>query len=241
MEIDETSGIPLYKQIENYIREEINSGKFDDGSFLPREEHLANKFGVSRNTVRQGISHLVHEGVLKRTPGKGTVLAEKTITTKLSEWHSFRSEMEKKGIEVKDYLLKTEFEFAPSETYKKLNIGSDKELFKLERLRGDSKAPFVYFISWFHPRVGLKEDEDYSGSLYKIIEEKHSIVPTYSEEELDAIEADRKIADYLRIKPGKPVLFRKRLVLDIRERPIEYNLGYYRSDKFKYLIRFERK
>ena len=241
MKFDQSSGVPLYKQIENYIREEIKSGKFNDGSFLPKEEKLANLFGVSRNTVRQGISNLVNEGLLKRTPGKGTVLAERTITTRLSEWHSFRNEMKKKGIEVKDYFINAGFENASEEVYRNLGINNGKKIFKLERLRGDEVAPFVYFISWFHPRVQLDENEDYSNSLYTILEEKHSVVPAYSEEELDAIEADDKIAKILQIEKKKPVLFRKRLVLDSRERPIEFNIGYYRSDKFKYSIRFEKK
>lgn len=241
MKIDQYSGVPLYKQIENFIRDEINSGKYDDGTFLPREESLANRFGVSRNTVRQGIARLVNEGLLKRTPGKGTVLAERTITTKLSEWHSFRSEMQKKGIKIKDYFINAEFDYAPEEAYQKLKVSSDKKLFKLERLRGDSIAPFVYFISWFHPRTQLDENEDYTGSLYSILEEKHSVIPAFSEEVLDAIEADENIAEYLQIEKNKPVLFRKRLVLDVGERPFEFNLGYYRSDRFKYSTRFERK
>lgn len=241
MKIDQSSDIPLYKQIENYLREEISSGKYNDGSYLPREEKLANQFGVSRNTVRQGIVNLVNEGILKRTAGKGTVLAERTITTKLSEWHSFRNEMQKKGIVLKDYMVNAEFEYAPDEAYEKLKVDNNKKLFKLERLRGDEVAPFVYFISWFHPRIKLNEHEDYTKSLYSILEEENSIVPIYSEEELDAIEADEKIAEYLQIEKQKPILFRKRLVSDVGERPIEFNLGYYRSDKFTYSIRFERK
>lgn len=241
MKIDQSSDMPLYKQIENYLREEISSGKYNDGSFLPREEKLANQFGVSRNTVRQGIVNLVNEGILKRTAGKGTVLAERTITTKLSEWHSFRNEMQKKGIELKNYLIKAEFEHASNEVYQKLKLSKDKELFKLERLLGDRAAPFVYFISWFHPRTQLNKDEDFTNSLYSILEEKHSVIPAYSEEELAAIEANETIAEYLQMKKNTPVLLRKRLVLDTGERPIEYNIGYYRSDKFKYSIRFENK
>lgn len=241
MKIDPKSGVPLYKQIEHFLRDDIDSGKYDDGSYLPREEQLANKFGVSRNTVRQGISALVNEGVLKRTPGKGTVLAERTITTQLSEWHSFRNEMQKKGIELKDYFIDAGFEFAPDEAYQKLKVNKNTKLFKVERLRGDKISPLVYFISWFHPRIKLDENDDYSSSLYSILEEKHSVVPVYSEEVLDSIEAKGKITDYLKVEENKPILFRKRLVLDAGERPIEYNLGYYRSDKFKYSIRFERK
>lgn len=241
MKIDQSSGVPLYKQIEAFLREEIASGKYDDGEFLPREEQLANQFGVSRNTVRQGIAALVNEGVLKRTPGKGTVLAERTITTQLSEWHSFRNEMQKKGIEIKDYFIRAGFGTAPEEAYQKLKVEKSKKLFKVERLRGDRISPLVYFISWFHPRIKLDEEEDYSSSLYSILEEKHSVIPVYSEEVLDSIEAKGNIREYLRLEENKPVLFRKRLVSDAGERPIEFNLGYYRSDRFKYSIRFERK
>lgn len=71
MSIDHSSSIPLYKQIENYIRDLIESGEYDGGNFLSKEE-LAKKFGVSRNTVRQGIMALVREGLLERRSGKGS-------------------------------------------------------------------------------------------------------------------------------------------------------------------------
>lgn len=241
MKVDHNSGIPLYIQIESILRSEIESGKYDDGNYLPREEHLANILGVSRNTVRQGISKLVNDGLLKRTRGKGTVVVNKTITTHLAEWHSFRNEMQDKGIKLKNYYSRVEWINAPPEVHSKLKTGHDQKLLKLERLHGDETNPFVYFISWFHPRIGLSDTEDFNKPLYSILEDKYSVIPVYSEEELDAIEAKKPISDYLQIEEKKPILYRKRLVLDAGNRPIEYNLGYYRSDKFRYSIRFERK
>ncbi|TVQ01696.1 MAG: GntR family transcriptional regulator [Balneolaceae bacterium] len=241
MKVDHNSGIPLYIQIESILRSNIESGKYDDGSYLPREEHLANILGVSRNTVRQGISKLVNDGLLKRTRGKGTIVVNKTITTHLAEWHSFRNEMLDKGIKLKNYFSHTEMVNAPAEVYKKLKTDQRHKLLKLERLHGDEKNPFVFFISWFHPRIGITENEDFSKPLYTILENKYSVKPACSEEELDAIEAKEPISGYLQIEENKPILFRKRVVLDAGDRPIEYNLGYYRSDKFRYSIRFERK
>lgn len=241
MTIDHKSGVPLYKQIENYMRDEIESGKYDDGRFLPGEEELAQRFGVSRNTVRQGIANLVYEGLLKRTAGKGTVLAENQITTHLSEWKSFSEEMLRKGVELKNYFIKADYEIAPKHVYHRLQLKEKKKLFKLERLRGDASGPFVYFISWFHPKINLNKDDDYSEPLYSILQDKYSVVPVYSEEELTAIPASGEISGYLKINEKTPILLRNRLVLDVAEKPIEYNVGYYRSDKCSYSIRFERK
>lgn len=240
MNIDHTSPVPLHRQIELLIRSLVESGEYDGGKLLPREEELARKFGVSRNTVRQGIYKLVIEGLLVRKKGIGTMVSPRTITTHLDEWHSFTEEMNRRGIKVKNYLLKIESETAPPGMAELFQVQEGTELMKLERLRGDEKGPFVYFVSWFHPRVPLTGKEDFSQPLYKLLEENFSIYPTSSNEELKAVQAGKKVADYLGIDESSPVLFRKRMVYDTGNRIIEYNLGYYRSDKFAYSINIKR-
>ncbi|MFS8617131.1 MAG: GntR family transcriptional regulator [Solitalea sp.] len=240
MHIDHTSPIPLHKQIEELIRGLVESGNYDGGKLLPREEELARTFGVSRNTVRQGIYRLVLEGLLVRKKGVGTMVAPRTITTHLEEWHSFTKEMNKRGIRVRNYLIDMRSERPPLEVCDLFQVQRDTKLFKLERVRGDESGPFVYFVSWFHPRVPLAGDEDFTQPLYKLFEEKFSIFPTSSQEELKAVKANEKVAGYLRIDANAPVLFRKRMVYDTGNRVIEYNLGYYRSDKFTYSIHIQR-
>ncbi|MBA7574043.1 hypothetical protein ES708_15845 [subsurface metagenome] len=51
IEVEFKSGIPLYIQIKNYIREEIKSGTLKVGDKIPSEELLCEKFNVSRITV----------------------------------------------------------------------------------------------------------------------------------------------------------------------------------------------
>lgn len=240
MEIDHSSAVPLYKQIEDYIRNLIESGEYDGGKFLPKEEELAKKFGVSRNTVRQGISKLVQEGLLNRTPGKGTIVTKNNITTHLDEWHSFSEEMSKRGVTLKNYFIKVTHISADKELSEAFQVEQGTSLLKLERLRGNKKEPFVYFISWFHPRIGLTGEEDFSRPLYEILEKDFSIYPSRSSEELKAVTADAAIADHLNIKPNAPVLYRKRHVYDVGDRIIEYNIGFYRGDKFTYSIDIKR-
>ena len=121
-----------------------------------------------------------------------------------------------------------------------LNIKKNKEVLVLKRLRGDKDGPFVYFISYFHPRIGLTGNEDFNMPLYEMLESKFATRPSISKEEIQAISANGDIADKLIISEGDPILFRKRLVCDPGDRIIEYNLCYYRSDKFTYTIDIKR-
>jgi GntR family transcriptional regulator len=240
MQIDRSSPVPLYKQIEDYIRDLINSGDYDKGKLLPKEENLAKRLGVSRNTVRQGMYKLVMEGLLIRKKGVGTVVAPQTITTHLDEWHSFTQEMSKQGVSLKNYSVKVTRESADKTLAEAFQIERGTKLVKLERLRGNDEIPFVYFISWFHPRVGLTGEEDFNQPLYQILEENLSVFPSRSNEELKAVPADRETAEYLNVSEAEPVLYRKRLVYDAGDRVIEYNVGFYRGDKFTYSIDIER-
>jgi GntR family transcriptional regulator len=66
------------------------------------------------------------------------------------------------------------------------------------------------------------------------------VVASMSQEEISAKAADKVIAAKLEIETGSPILFRKRYVFDQGDRPIEYNLGYYKADSFVYTVESRR-
>ena len=70
-------GSPVYIQIHNQLRENIESGKWKVGQKIPAERELAASFDVSRMTLRQAIQALVDEGILERRVGSGTVVANR--------------------------------------------------------------------------------------------------------------------------------------------------------------------
>jgi GntR family transcriptional regulator len=230
----------LHAQVEMLLRQMIELPEYKNGGLLPKEVELANRLGISRNTLRQATNKLEYEGLLTRKKGIGTRVAQNTFTTQLKNWHSFTQEMNEKGISFKNYRLQTQWIKADSKISAFFGIKYETEVLKLNRLRGDDKAPFVYFESIFHPRIGLSKKTDFSIPLYEIIEKEHHIVPSLSKEKIRALAATKFIADQLQIHPGDPVLQRERFVFDPGHRPIEYNIGYYVADKFTYTIDIKR-
>ena len=238
--IDHTSPVPLHIQVENLLDDLIQQTEYQQGRFLPKEVDLANQLGISRNTVRQAINRMVINGILVRKKGVGTTVAQQRISTRLDSWYSFSDEMTTQGVAFTNLDIRASLDHADNHLADLFKIAPGRELVRLERLRGRDGAPVVYFISWFHPRLNLTPNEDFSRQLYQIIEERSSTVPHESQENITAVEADDSMAEKLKIGAGKPVLFRERRVHDAGGRPFEYNLGYYRADKFTYSINIVR-
>lgn len=64
--------LPVYYQIKQTIKNWIINKEFNPGAKIPSENELAEKFQVSRLTVRQAISQLIQEGLLISKRGEGT-------------------------------------------------------------------------------------------------------------------------------------------------------------------------
>lgn len=92
---------PVYIQIHNQIKKDIEAGKWKIGEKIPSERELAENFSVSRMTLRQAIQTLVDEGILERKIGSGTFVARKKVQEKMSGITSFTEITEAQGKNLK--------------------------------------------------------------------------------------------------------------------------------------------
>jgi len=238
--LNHKSPVPLHIQAEELLRKMIKDPQFQNGKLLPNEIDMASQLAISRTTLRQALNKLVYEGLLIRKKGVGTKVADALISSKSVNWLSFSQEMKARGIPIKNFELHVSWIYPEEHIANFLNIKTDQKILKLERLRGRPEGPFVYFVSYFHPRTGLTGEEDFKRPLYDILEMDYNIVSELSKEEISARSADKFIAGKLETEVGSPILFRKRFVYDQAERPIEYNLGYYKADSFVYTVESRR-
>ena len=238
--IDHNSALPLHAQVEQLLRNMIVEEEYIEGKLLPNEIDLAKKLGISRNTLRQAMHKLMYEGLLVRKKGIGTRVASRSVNTRLTDWPSFTQEMNEKGIPFINFDIHVSKIPADELIAQIFSVKPGTHIVKLERLRGLKDGPMVQFISYFHPRIGLTGQEDYTRPLNEMLEHDFATIAAVSREEISALSAPKDIALLLEIKKGEPILKRVRKVYDPGERIIEFNICYYRADKFKYLIDIHR-
>ena len=80
--LDRSSFVPLYYQLQEQLKEQIESGVWKPGERLPSEPELARRYGISRVVVRQALAILEDDRQLIRVQGRGTFVAEPKLDTR---------------------------------------------------------------------------------------------------------------------------------------------------------------
>lgn len=70
---------PMYRQIAEDLRQQIETGELAPGAQLPTELELRDKHDASRNTVRDAIKWLISLGLVETRPGQGTFVVDKVV------------------------------------------------------------------------------------------------------------------------------------------------------------------
>ena len=73
---------PKYLQMAEKFRNDILSGVYQQGSRLPSDEAIANAYGINKRTVAAGMAQLVAEGLISRTPGRGSIVVRQKIVAR---------------------------------------------------------------------------------------------------------------------------------------------------------------
>jgi GntR family transcriptional regulator len=237
--IDHGSPVPLKAQVEHLLRSLARRPEYQDGALLPDEMSLAAQLGVSRGTIRAGISKLVFEGVFQRKAGVGTRVS-RNIESGIRAWRSFTREMAAKGIIVENFRLDYRRVAASTNAASALQVAPGTPLWRLDRVRGWEAKPVLHSVSWFHSRIGLTGTEDFNRPLYEVIEQETGVRPHRAQEEFLAVKADARVSRLLKVAPGTPLLLRRHTVFDPGRRPFEFAEVRYVSARFTLTLDMHR-
>lgn len=241
LSLDHRSPVPLRAQVESLLRQLIRHPQYQNGGLLPDEVALAAQLGVSRGTIRSGISKLVFEGLLDRKAGVGTRVSNRNVESGIKEWHSFTREMASKGITVQNFQVTFHRLPASKDAVQALQLDSSRQLWRLDRVRGWEGRPILHSTSWFHPRLGLKGTEETNQPLYEMIEKAAGVRPHHAREDFLAVSADAQMAGQLDVARGTPLLLRRHTVFDAGNRPFEFAEVRYVSARFALTLDVRRK
>ena len=79
MQADRTNPLPLYIQVREDIRSQIEAGRLMPGDRLLLERALTEQYAVSSVTVKRALRDLAHEGLVVRIKRKGTFVSPRRL------------------------------------------------------------------------------------------------------------------------------------------------------------------
>jgi GntR family transcriptional regulator len=240
-ESSRSGGIPVYVRIRETLRDEITKGTLKRGERLPPEHELAAKFSVSRMTIRESIEDLVNEGLLYRRHGVGTFVAFPHLQRDHTRLTSFFDKAEEEGVSVRAELLSLEVMPAKAIVARALDLPPGSRVIRIRTLRYADDVPITVHEAYvpqkpFASIVNENLEAQHLWTLY----EKCGYKVKRAVQRLEAREADRELADLMKIKEGAPILFKERTVYAEDGTPVEFTYCYNRGDVYSLTVALEK-
>lgn len=239
--LDKHSTVPMYAQIESYLKARILTGGYRVGEAIPSERELTEQFGVSRMTVRQSITNLVTEGLLYREKGRGTFVTNEKVEQPLSKLTSFTEDMFSRGMTPSNKLLGFERIKPTKEIIKKLHLSKNQDVFEVTRIRYADDVPMAIERS-FLPVHLMKElnEEALNESLYAFVEKDGTQVISHASQRMEAALVTSEDALLLQIELPSAIITIERISYLTNEQPFEIVHSTYRADRYKFTSEIRR-
>jgi GntR family transcriptional regulator len=220
--LNRTDGVALYVQVRETLREQMESGLLKPGERLPSEEELAAQFGVSRMTVRQGVSDLTDEGLLYRRRGIGTFVTQFHVERDHNRLTDFFETARAEGFKAEVKLLSREVIPAKLMIANELGLQENEPVVRIQSLRLAGNVPVTIYDEYvpYKLRPELLTEDLRSRAAWQILEESGLVIKR-AVQVIEARGADEEIAVLLDIEEDLPILFKNRVIYAEDGSPVE--------------------
>ena len=239
--LDKHGPIPLYHQIKQILLRYI--AQCEEGDAFPAETQLCEAFSVSRPTVRQAITELVQEGLLKRTAGRGTFVSASRVRRDFRlTFETFDYEMRSAGRNAKTEILAFDRQDADEHLAAQLGVLVGDGVYRLERKRSTNGIPLMTVTTYLPEDLlpGLEKHIDSLEALRSTIEQEYDLRMARVTRRLEAVSCDTVRAALLGIASGDPTQYIETHAYLGSDRCIEYSKAWYRGDRSSFYVDLNR-
>jgi GntR family transcriptional regulator len=234
--LDKELPVPLYHQLQAVLKAEIESRKWQPDEQLPNEAKLAERFGVSKITVRQALQQLAELGYIRREHGRGTFVERRKFDEGPRELTSFTEEMRRHDLSARSLILFQGIVEAEARVADALHVELMSPVFVLKRVRLAGGEPMS--VQTAHIPGALVPDLEVSeeSSLYELLQTRYHLYAARARETYFAALAPSPAAELLGVPMGSPVFQVERVTLLPNEKPFEFVQSTVRGDLYKIVL-----
>ncbi|MFB0874289.1 MULTISPECIES: GntR family transcriptional regulator [unclassified Sphingobium] len=242
--IEDSAGRAGYRQIATRLIDEIQQGIWSIGTKLPTEQALVERFGVSRNTVREALRELQNFGYLsKRRGARSEVIRAAPDNSFLNSIRSVDELLEYVHA-THGTILSIDRVILLEEQARQAGAAPGSEWVRLQliRRRDPAAPPFCYSEAYVAPKFA--EALDHLGpsfDIHRAVEARYGIVIGRVIQEIEAITATEGVALKLQVAPGSPILLARTTFHSVQGDLVEIGLAHFAPGRYKMKIALDRR
>ncbi|TDD68173.1 GntR family transcriptional regulator [Jiangella aurantiaca] len=204
-----------------------------DGSLLPSERVLAERFGVARMTVRGAINDLEARGLVRRVSGRGTFVQRPTLTH--SEiFRSFSEDMRNRGMNPGSRSYRARTRPATRDIADRLGVEPGAPVHSIERIRTADGVPMALertnLSGARFPNLLTVMNRD--ESLYDVLAKAFGVRLESAEQTVSIARLSPAEAKRLEVPEYDPAFLIERVSVDTMGNVVEFGRSLYRGDRY---------
>ena len=197
---------PQYARIKEALRSEIAQGTLVPGDRVPSENQLAAQYSVSRMTARRALLELADNGVLLRTQGLGSFVADSRPMSSINQVRNIAEDIALRGHEHSCTVLLLDDIPADNHCAVQLERDPGDRIFHSVIVHMEDDVPIQHESRYVNPHMAadyLSQDFTFNTPSAYL----SAVAPlTEAEQSVEAVVAGPDIAGQLLIKKNAPCL-----------------------------------
>ena len=214
----------LYRKVAEDIKAAIAQGAYAAGTRLPSESELAERYSVSRGTIRQAFAALRADGVIASRRGARRVVIAGPRVQSFGELLSFSRWARAIGEVPSGRVVSLDRRRATDAEASRLGLADDSQVYSLVRVRLLSGRPVMVERAVYPEKVGaLVAGLDLTADSISQRLEELGVGFADAEHVIDAVPASAEDARWLAVRAGVPLLRERRFTTDRSGVPVEWS------------------
>jgi GntR family transcriptional regulator len=224
--------IPVYYQLADDLKQQIESGALKPGDTIPSELRLSAEYGISRMTVRRGLALLLESGMIETIRGKGNFVAR-------PNWRQAKLTFEEDTLagkqKAKFKLVEVKRINVEGEIAEKLAVPEATKIFMIRRLIESESGCVgidIKYIPYLKKKPIVENEIEYA--YFPDIVAKHTDIMIYRiERYISATFLQAAEAKTLKTDPKEPALCITQVIYAKNDQPLGVSRTVYRGDVFQ--------
>lgn len=232
----------LYASVARALAGDIVSGRYPVGSVIPSELALTQRYGVSRQTVRQALNELKQQGLISSHPGIGTIVRARPQAPKFLSGLGAISELLQFVGTTHARVLRQGEVIADAQLAELLQCELGQAWWEMQCLREsrEAKQPIGYITVWVRAEYAeaVAGRELVDTPFYTLLEQRFGLRVVEVAQQIEATRMEPDVAAAIGASSRDAALRIVRHFYDKDARITEVSVGYYPERRYKQVSRF---